>query len=216
MHRRADDATVKTLAKLHKECGPQIWNFAVILLTRANEYPSTNWLDSKRLWETSGTVLRRGFEKSLTEKREYIQHVFTAKSLISECQIGLTEEEFETLKLPIIPVARLHPKDTKRMELVGYGSWFNYFLVECSTRENGVGFLKIHKDRLSHLPSNIEASMKQCIGPQQLEHARKLAKDHPSIGRLYLIICRKVYWRRHRKQIICAPRFESAKPAEDS
>ena len=109
------------------------------------------------------------------------------------CQIKMPEGKFDELNIPIIPVSRhLHEVEAKRMEKVGYGSWFDQLLVECTTRENGVGLLQIHKKRLSHLPSNIETPIKQYVEPRHLEHARKLANDHPCIGRLYLIIFRKL------------------------
>ena len=49
MHSRSDATIAETLVHLHKTCGPQaqIWDFAVIVLTKANEYPEADWLQKK-------------------------------------------------------------------------------------------------------------------------------------------------------------------------
>ena len=151
MHGRADASTAETLALIHKRCGLDIWRFAVIVLTKANKYPKTNWLESKKWRETSSTVLRREFEKCLADNRECIQRLFTKADLKKECRIGITKDEFEALQVPILPVARL--KDAKRMKKVGCSSWFDNLLLECATREKqGTALLKIHKKRLSNVP----------------------------------------------------------------
>ena len=152
----------------------------------------------------------------IRDNKQHIRRLFTDTEMKESCRIGMSKEKFDKLNIPIIPVSRhLHEEDAKRMEKAGYGSWFDYLLVECTTREKGVGLLQIHKERLSHLPSNIEAPIKQYIEPRHLEHARKLANDHPRIGRLYLIIFRKLYLKYCRKHIVCAPRFEKAKSAKE-
>ena len=218
MHSRSDATIAETLVHLHKTCGPQaqIWDFAVIVLTKANEYPEADWLQKRGKWESRGSVIRREFEKCLIGNKQHIRRLFTDTEMKESCRIGMSKEKFDKLNIPIIPVSRhLHEEDAKRMEKAGYGSWFDYLLVECTTREKGVGLLQIHKERLSHLPSNIEAPIKQYIEPRHLEHARKLANDHPRIGRLYLIIFRKLYLKYCRKHIVCAPRFEKAKSAKE-
>ena len=217
MHSRSDSVTAETLAYLHKKCGPQIWDFAVIVLTKANEYPEANWLQKKGKWESRGSVIKREFEKCLIDNKQHVQRLFTDTFGIKKsCQIGMSKEKFDRLNIPIIPVSRHQQEDAKQMERVGYGSWFDHLLVECTTREKGFGLLKIHKKRLSHLPSDIEAPIKRYVEPRHLEHARKLAKDHPYVGgRLYLVIFRKLYWKYCRKHIVCAPRFEKADPAKE-
>ena len=151
MHGRADASTAESLALLHKRCGVAVWRSAVIVLTKANKYPKANWLESKKWRESSTTVFRREFEKCLSDNKEFIQRLFTAKvDVREECRIGLTKEEFEALQIPILPVARR--KDDKRMKKVGCSSWFDDLLLECVKREKHCAtLLKIHKHS-SQLP----------------------------------------------------------------
>ena len=215
MHGRGDTSTAETLVQLHEKCGPEIWSFAVIALTKANEYPKDNWLQNRGKWESKGSAIRREFNRCLEDNKRHLERLFTSLDVKKSCRVGMSKEKFDELNIPMIPVSRHQHVDAKKMEKVGYGSWFDHLLVECTTREKGVGLLQIHKKRLSHLPSNIEAPIRQCLEPRYLEHAKKLAKDYPHIGgRLYLIIFRKLYWSYCRKHIICAPRFEKAESAK--
>ena len=215
MHGRSDVSTAETLALLHKNCGPEIWRFVVIALTKANQYPEENWLVSKGRWEASGTVLKREFESCLAENRQHIQRLFTDTTHIKEsCRIGMSIEEFEALRIPILPVARLHPKDaTKRMETVGYGTWFTFLILQCTMREKEVGLVTIHKDRLSYLPRKIEQLIKEQIEPY-IEIGRKMARNCKLPGQLYLILCSKAFYWRNRTKMICAARFEKGKGAD--
>ena len=217
MHERLDAATAQTLALLHERCGPEIWRYVVIVLTKANQYPKDDWLDKKEgRWEASGTVLKREFENSLADNRQSIQRMFTDTTCTKEmCRIGMSKEDFISLQIPILPVARLNSKDAvKRMENVGYGSWFTILLYKCTMRESDVGLISIHKDRLSSLPHKIEKLIKEQIDPQLIEAGRKIECAGKKIsGTFYLIVYSKAYWWRNRKKMICGARFEKGKKA---
>ena len=216
MHGRTDETTARTLALLHESCGPEIWKYVVIVLTKANQYPQEDWLAEKGRWEASGTVLKREFENCLADNQQSIQRLFTVTTGVKkECQIGMSEEDFESLKIPILPVARLNSKDAiKRMENVGYGSWFTILLYQCTMRESDVGLISIHKDRLSSLPRRIEKLIKEQIDSQLVEVSRKVECAGKKVsGSFYLIIYSKAYWWRNRKKMICSARFEKGKEA---
>ena len=215
MHGRTEQTTARTLALLHESCGPEIWQYVVIDLTKANQYPEEDWLAKKGRWEASGTVLKREFEDCLADNQRSIQRLFTGTALKKsvKCQIGMSKEDFESLQIPILPVARLNSKDAiKRMENVGYGSWFTILLYQCTTRESDVGLTSIHKDRLSSLPRKIEKLIKEQIDSQLIEVGRKVECAGKKVsGSFYLIVYSKAYWWRNRKKMICSARFEKGK-----
>ena len=216
MHGRTDAATAQTLALLHESCGPEIWRYVVIVLTKANQYPEEDWLATKGRLEAKGTVLRREFENCLADNQQSIKRLFTDTTRIKETyQIGISKENYESLQIPILPVARLNSKDAiKRMENVGYGSWFTILLYKCTMRESDVGLISIHKDRLSSLSSKIEKLIKEQIDPQLIEVGRKVERAGKKVsGSFYLIVCSKAYWWRNRQKMICSARFEEGKEA---
>ena len=211
MHGRTDVSTAETLALLHKNCGPEIWRFVLIALTKANNYPEENWLEKKGRWELPSTVLKREFENCLEDNKQHIQRLFTDTEKTKEsCRIGMSIADYEALRIPILPVARLHPKDaTKKMETVGYGTWFTYLILQCTLREREVGLVTIHKDRLSYLPRKIEKLLKEQIEPF-IEAGRQLARNCKLPGQLYLLVVQKAFWWRNRTKMICGARFERA------
>ena len=65
MHERLDEAALETLAILHDKIGKDIWRYTVIALTKADEYPQAQWLESKKWFNKSAPIIKSEFEKYL-------------------------------------------------------------------------------------------------------------------------------------------------------
>ena len=141
---RIDEACLASLAMLHKICGKEIWRYTVIALTKADFFQTEDW-DPK--------VLEEMFDEKLCEAQDYLRLCFTActSTAKSGCYIGMTEEEYDTLNIPILPTSVLRDERMKAMKKVGYGCWFDTLLQELCTRKKGMILVKVHPRRLLNL-----------------------------------------------------------------
>ena len=144
MYQRIDVSTMeRMLTLLHRKCGRKIWEVTVIALTKADQYPESEWLWSKKWYQSSQKILREKFEEALCDARQYLRSLFTSAT------VGLSEEEFDKLEIPILPTSQLTIDAMSRMEKVGYVSWFDMLQTQCRTRVHGAAPVKIHLKRLS-------------------------------------------------------------------
>ena len=144
MHERIDRSTMeRILALLHRTYLKRIWKVTVIALTKADRYPESEWLRSKKWYQSKQKVLKEKFEGALREARQYLRSLFTSDT------VGMSEEEFDELAIPILPTSQLTTDAMSKMEKVGYESWFDTLLETCCTRKQGAAFVKIHSKRLS-------------------------------------------------------------------
>lgn len=141
---RIDKACLTSLAMLHKICGKEIWRYTVIALTKADLFQTAGW---------ESNVLKEKFDEKLREAKDYLRKSFTtcSSTVRSECYIGMTEEEYDTLNIPILPTSVVREDCMKAMKKVGYGCWFDTLLQELCTREKGMMLVKIHSRRLLNL-----------------------------------------------------------------
>ena len=212
MHQRLDKSTLETLALIHKRFGKEIWRCAVIALTKADRYPTTEWLESKKWWQREEPILKKKFEEDLSAAKKYLKSLLTgSRDVASECYIGLTEEEFEQLEIPILPASQLSSDPMSRMEVVGHESWFDTLLVACCRREGGIGLVKIHSKRLSHLPKETVATLDPTgyFGQSLIQFVREVMKS--AFGKTALIVAWKVYWSTYSSQLKERPRFEEVR-----
>lgn len=142
MFEKLDWSTLEPLSLLHCQCYG-VWSRTVIALTKADRYEEHKWLSKS---------LKNKFAEELTKRKDTLKRIFTNQALPC-CYIGMTEEYFDRLNIPIIPTSELNKHALDRMEKVGYGYWFDTLLVECCQRaDHG---LRLHRDRLSQLPSGL-------------------------------------------------------------
>ena len=179
MHQRVDKSTMETLALIHRRCGKEIWRFAVIALTKADRYPASVWLKSKRWWQREEPILEEKFKEDLAAAQDYLKSLFTSTDVTSECCIGLTQEEFDDLAIPILPTSKLCYKTMSAMEMVGQKSWFDKLLVECCKREGGMALMKIHSKRLWQLPKEVlvQLAPNGIFGPYLVDFLRDVVSS---------------------------------------
>ena len=205
MHQRMDESTLKTLALIHRKFGKEIWRYAVIALTKADTYPTNEWLGEKSWWVRKRPILEEKFEAELHDAEVYLRSLFisTDADAGSENSIGLTREDFDELAIPFVPTSKLTNNEAmKRMEIVGHESWFDTLLVECVKRERGIALVKIHSQRLSRLP----ASVVEKRDPTGLfrKFVREVLKS--VIGDI--LPSWRLYWSRYCQKEMVLPRFE--------
>ena len=144
MHTRIDmPAVQRMLALLHQKYGRKIWEVTVIALTKADQYPKREWLQKWYQKLSPEKYLKAKFGEALECDRQVIQSLFTS------AKVGMSREEFDKLKIPILPTSHLTTEAMVKMEKVGYESWFDTLLETCCTRERGAAFVKINSKRLS-------------------------------------------------------------------
>ena len=145
MHNRFDESTLMTLQ--YKFGKQHIWQYTVIALTKADQYPSV-WKDSIKWWERSAPILEKKFNEALSECREYLKEMFTqAKN--ERSRPWMTEEEFDDI--PIIPTSKLTRDALFKMEDVRHQFWFEELLIKCCERVPGTAMINIHSERLAAL-----------------------------------------------------------------
>lgn len=128
----------KIIAEIHEKCGIEVWNSALIVLTKADKYPA--------VWKKSTQKeLQQKFEEILEKSKEYLKKSFTSDL------IGMTEDTFKELDIPILPTSLLKDEKIIIMEKLGQENWFNILLIQCCLREKGKGFLDINSTRLSKI-----------------------------------------------------------------
>ena len=127
MHQRVNESTLEILVQLDKKFGLDIWKHVVIASTKADRYEENKWLESKRFGKSSNTFLAEKFAEVIKEQKESLKEFFTALSdqVSPSCYLGMTEEEFDQLMIPIVPSSQLNELEMNRMKQVGYGYWFD-------------------------------------------------------------------------------------------
>ena len=212
MHERLDEAApLETLAILNREIGKEIWRYTVIALTKADQYPKAEWLESKKWHEKSAPILKREFEKTLASCKKILREKFTlTKEARPGCCIGMTEEEYDELDIPIVPTSTL-TKDLSKMTIVGQEHWFDLLLVECCKRERSLMLVNIHSKRIAILPDEIVRQIRQIaevIAPEFIVLVKKLLK---TVGdKTQLLVAWNLYRHyRYSHKVVDAPRFET-------
>ena len=144
MYKGLDESTLEALAQLHKKFGWDFWFQVVIVLTKADCYEKHKWLMSQTQPETEN-YLKITFSEELEKQKIILKKAFTATANQAppHCHIGMTEDEFDDLQIPIIPTSQLNQQALERMEQVGHGYWFDLLLIKCCRRLQGSG---LHAD----------------------------------------------------------------------
>ena len=219
MHDRLDESAFKMIAAIEKHKKQErfgispIWRYAVIALTEADCYPREDWLESKKWWEREERILKREFEKSLQDSKDYLRELFTRPEGKARpgCLIGMTEKEFDELDIPILPTSTL--KHMSKMRAVGQEYWFDYLLVECCKREQGMALVNIHSDRLAVLPGEIVRKVEDKISewkskmtPEFLEVVKALYRGS---GASFIHMASMFLWHHIQYSATESPRFES-------
>ena len=214
MHERIDRSTLDLLALLHKEHHEKgIWRFVVIALTKADEYPETEWLKMKKTWTLiTSPFLTQKFDEAFSSAKATLKRIFTSK----KHKICMSEEEFSGI--PILPTSQLYNKSAlSKMECVGKESWFDALLLECCKREQGRHLVTIHQRRLTHLvPKRLdEAGFPASVGPRIVPYIRHAMETE--VGHIALIGAWKIYWYlAYSKQLVTSPRFQQDRREEIS
>ena len=114
------------------------------------------WLKSKRFFECTQPSLQGKFTEEVEEWRNNLRNLFTATAdqVHPSCHIGMTAQEFDRIKIPVIPTSQLDRGELDKMKHVGYGHWFDRLLIKCCQKLQGSG-LRLHNERLSKLPHDL-------------------------------------------------------------
>lgn len=202
-HGRIGAADLAPLSLLHKKVGKRVWDRTVIALTRADRYPKDDWLESKNILELEKTRLRRKFEDFLCETRDRLRECFTANEAKADpsCHIGMTEQEYDELKISILPTSTLKNVHLQAMKLVGHATWFDKLLKELCMKEKGATIIRIHWKRLLNLGEVADLVSVE----HQFQPFMKSIVDVPPLLMIWKMLCVPSI-----KQTINAPRFESS------
>ena len=214
MHDRLDESAVETIASLHQKFGKEIWRYAVIALTKADQYPRDQWLSqgSKKWYKKTEPILKTEFENYLQKCKNSLRTIFTSSEAGARrrCYIGMTKEEYDKLEIPILPTSTLTRDFVSKMRAVGHEYWFDLLLVECCKREQGMALVNIHSKRLNNLPDEILKLIDPngVLEPRFLEFIQKLLK---ALGKKTpLIIAWNLYHNyKYSHSVATAPRFET-------
>ena len=210
MHIRMDRSTMQLIVQLNgNEMGKELWNYAIVALTKADEYPEREWLMNSK-GRKSRSVLSEKFEETLESAKEELKGIFTSPD------VGLNEKEFSNI--PILPTSQYtaNPVAMKKMEQVGYESWFDMLLLQCCKKDNGLGLLNIHKDRLSNLKRDtlVKAGYPANIAGKLVPFIQSHLKGN--IGHLTLIVQWKLYFKLvYSKRLVKPERWQLANYKED-
>ena len=215
MHDRLDESAIETIATLHNKFEKDIWKKTVIALTKADQYPRDEWLKSKKWFNKAEPILKSEFERYLQKCKNILQKIFTSSvnEARSRSYIGMSEEEYNELEIPILPTSTLSSRDhLSKMRAVGHQYWFDLLLVECCKRERGMTLVNIHSQRLANLPDEIVRQIDPTgvLGPEFIILIQTLLR---TVGeKTSLLIAWNLY--RHYKysrNVVQAPRFEANK-----
>ena len=229
MHERLDESTIKTLVALQNKFGYEIWTHVIIALTKADRFEAEKWLEEKPGKEGKGAYLRQKFEEEVEKRRTMLKDLFTRGNdkAQPDCIIGLTPEQYDE---PIMPTSELQKKALKKMDEVGHELWFDQLLVQCCARDNDLGLLAIHTQRMAHLPRKVIDGIKSFIPHEFMERALKethntlmqWARDGRESEEVYRripsLIIYFAYWNTYVNKIMTSPRFQQileVKPADE-
>lgn len=168
-------------------------------------YPKDEWLESKKIFELEKTCLRRKFEDYLRETRDHLRERFTANEASADpsCHIGMTEKEYDELKISILPTSTLkNVHFLQAMKLVGHATWFDKLLKELCLKEKGATIIRIHWKRLLNLGEVTDLVSVE----HQFQPFIKSIVDVPTVLMIWKMLCVPSI-----KQTIYAPRFESSR-----
>ena len=204
MHIRMDRSTMELIVQLNNEIGKEIWHYVIVVLTKADEYPEREWLVNSK-GRKSRLVLSEKFKETLESAKEELKAIFTSPD------VGLNEREF--LDIPILPTSQYtaNPGAMEKMEQVGYESWFDMLLLQCCKKDNGLGLLNIHKDRLANLKRDtlVNAGYPANIAGKLVPFIQSRLKD--DIGYLSLIVQWKIYFKLvYSKRLVKPQHFQLA------
>lgn len=211
MFERLDKSTLKLLTQLHTKYGWIFWQHVVIALTKADRYQEQKWMQTKDFWTSKDAFLKNEFLKNVADRREAMKKCFTdgVEDVQPGCHIGMTTDQFNFLKIPIIPTSQLNDFEMARMQQVGYRYWFDELILECCKREQGAGIVQIHEKRLSNLPADL--LVKYTIDEKFSSKFRRTTNK--AIEKIAFALKSKLYWRCYCKYLAVDPRFElSRKP----
>ena len=224
MHDQLDKHTLATLALLHKRFGEKFWKHAIIALTNANGYDEEKWLKSHKaelnflesLFEcllklccqrmTEGNIIKGKFAGEMEKWRNDLREGFTATAdqVQPNCHIGMTEEEFDEIEIPVVPTSQLDERALVKMKRVGYGHWFDLLLIKCCQRLQG-SRIRLHNERLSKLPPDVAYDvLYEDEYSRFLRNKPLLVKMVPGISHLYTYLQQEEYYL-HASSL---PRFE--------
>ena len=177
MYERVDDSTLATLATLHKKLEITFWKHVIVALTFADRYEEHKWLKSNE-------SLSKKFKEEVEKRKRLLKRYFTAANdeASPSCLIGMEDEDFDKLKIPVIPTSQLDKYETDRMKKVGCGYWFDQLLIKCCQRVQGAGLIQVHEARLKKLPTEL---VKQELDGQAYEKLRKKQKIALVLGIIY-------------------------------
>ena len=232
MHERLDESTLKALVALQNKFGYEIWTHVIIALTKADRFEAEKWLEEKPKKESKAAYIRRRFGEEVEKRKMMLKELFTRGNdkAKPDCVIGLTPEQYDELKIPIMPTSELQKKALRKMDEVGHECWFDELLVQCCARDNDVGLLAIHTQRMAHLPRKVIDRIKSFIPHEFMERALKetrstlmqWARDARESKEFYKRITSLViyfaYWNSHVNKMMCSPRFQQVlaiKPADE-
>ena len=113
MHERLDESTIKSLAALQQKVGIGVWAHVIIALTKADRFEAEKWLEEKPRKEGKAAYLKRRFEEEVNKRKKMLKMLFTRcndETKSPDLAIGLTPEQYDELKIPIIPTSELQKK----------------------------------------------------------------------------------------------------------
>ena len=209
--RITDRNNVAPLAFLHQKCGKEIWRHVIIALTKADQYSKDLWLTEKAgILTSEKKILTEKFKSYLDEAKETLRECFTCRAR-EDCHIGMTEEEFDELNIPILPTSKLFDPFLEKMRLVGHESWFDMLLVELCKRESGVILVSVHSKRLLNLMEVQNFLLKVAEYPLIQQQVRNLKTAIPPVVLLWKAF-KSYSWKTAKE----APRFEvKSEPANE-
>ena len=209
MHDRLDESAVETISILHRKFGKEIWRYTVIALTKADQYPREEWLMSKKWFKKAEPILKSEFERCFQNCKDSLQRIFTLpkEKARERCYIGMTAEEYDKVDIPILPTSTLKKEEISKMRAVGHEHWFNYLLVECCKREQGMALVKIHSERLASLPDEVITKLDPngVLGSEFRVIVESLMMKGPGKEAIHVVM--KLY-NRIKYSPIKSPRFE--------
>ena len=176
LHQRMDESTLKPMVFLHRQFGREIWAHVIIALTKADRYEKEKWLKDRPRGKSKAEYLVCRFYEEVRRCKQYLQMMFTGDEMKSECRIGMTECEFEELKIPVIPTSQLGRTEIRKMNKVGYDYWFDELLLHCCARDNDAGIIQIHPQRMANIPNEVLRKVDETLARRAntfVEWARK-------------------------------------------
>ena len=172
MYARVYASTLKPLAAIYQQFGRYFFTHVIVALTKADLYDEDKWLKLPRHGMNKKKFLQSKLAEEVENRKTTLKRHFTATAdqALPGCHIGMTEEEFDELQIPVIPTSRLNKKNMDRMKQVAHDYWFDLLLIKSCQKLQGSGLIKIHEERLSKLPTEL---VRQEVGEEVFERLRE-------------------------------------------